>query len=121
MKRFVALLALTAGLSAPVLALAQPYGEAAEAFAITDPEAVHVTTRGLDLSQPHDAAVMLKRISQAALQACGASDFSFPDYRRSVLNSACYHAGVDHAVRQLDAPGLNALYGQLDTVKLAAN
>jgi UrcA family protein len=69
-----------------------------------------VSYRDLDLRDPSDAAVMLQRLREAALQTCGASPFSVPDYRRSVEGSACYRESLDRAVNQLGVPAVVRLY-----------
>jgi UrcA family protein len=78
-----------------------------------------VRYRDLNLNDPHDAAVMLQRLRDAALQACGAAPSSVPDYRRSVQASACYRDSMDRAVDQLGAPAVSQRYE--DAPSVAAN
>jgi len=73
-------------------------------------DAVRVVYRDLDLSTPHDSAVLLRRLHSAALAACGASEFSVPDYRRAIERSACYHNSMDRAVAAVGAPAVTQLY-----------
>ena len=53
---------------------------------------------------------MLGRIGDAALEACGASTFSLPEYRAAVRRSDCYRGGVDGAVASLNAPAVTDAY-----------
>ena len=99
------LLALAAALTIPALAHASSLGAA--------PETTHVKVSfdDLNLDRGRDAAVLLGRVQTAALESCGASSFSLPDYRDAVQHSTCYRAGVAEAVSRIDAPKLTALYG----------
>jgi UrcA family protein len=94
-------------LFALALALATPV--AMPAFA-DRPTAIEVPVSGLDLNQPGDAAVMLGRLDNAALEACGASPFSLREYKMAVRDSGCYAQGLSRAVGKLDAPALTALF-----------
>jgi UrcA family protein len=80
------------------------------AMASDSPSVVPVAYGDLNLSSPHDSAVLLHRLREAALEACGASDFSVADYRRSVERSACYRESMDRAVSAVDAPAVSQLY-----------
>jgi UrcA family protein len=73
-------------------------------------DAVRVVYRDLDLSNARDSAVLLHRLHVAALAACGASDFSVPDYRRAVEHSACYRDSMDRAVAAVGAPAVTQIY-----------
>lgn len=73
---------------------------------------VKVAYSDLNLSNPRDSAVLLHRLSQAAMSACGVSDFSLPDYRWSVARSDCYRDSMDRAVAALNAPMVTHLYDQ---------
>jgi UrcA family protein len=64
----------------------------------------------LDLNQSDGAATMLHRLSSAAMEACGASDFSLREYRLSIQDSRCYASRVGRAVAELNAPAVTALY-----------
>ncbi len=99
---------LMAGLAA--LALAAPFAVSAQTADTDSTSAVRVAYKDLDLSQPRQARVMLDRIDRAALEACGASEFSAPQYRAAVQQSACFHDGVGQAVAQTDSPVLSRLY-----------
>jgi UrcA family protein len=73
-------------------------------------DGVRVGYSDLDLSTPHGSAVLLRRLRVAALSACGASEFSVPDYRRAVERSACYRESLDRAVSDVGAPAVTQLY-----------
>ncbi len=73
---------------------------------------VRVSYSDLDLGSSQGASVLLGRLHNAALVACGASEFSIPDYRRSVERSACFHESMGRAVAQIDAPAVKQLYQQ---------
>jgi len=76
------------------------------------PVQVHIKFGDLNLATEQGSAAMLQRLSGAALQACGASSFSVPDYRWATKNSACYHGSMDRAVAAVAAPTLTRLYEQ---------
>ncbi len=80
---------------------------------------VRVSYNDLNLSQPQDAAVLLERVQGAALQACGASPFSLPDYQDAVRRSSCYQTSVSRAINVIDAPLLTALHSQPATFAVA--
>ena len=60
----------------------------------------------LDIGTDHDAAVLMTRLEKAALEVCGGSEFSVPDYRHAIQHSACYRQSVDQAVDAVGAPTL---------------
>jgi UrcA family protein len=76
------------------------------------PVQVAVKFGDLNLATQNGADAMLQRISHAALEACGASSFSIPDYRWATKRSGCYRGSVDRAVATLAAPGVTRLYEQ---------
>ena len=78
------------------------------AASFADP--VAVSGRGLDLETRAGAVLMLHRIDDAALEACGADRTSLREYRMLVEHSACHRDGVAQAVSAVDAPTLTALY-----------
>jgi UrcA family protein len=88
------------------LALAASTG----AFAAENAVQVRAATAGLNLSQDQDARVMLRRLDNAATEACGASRFSFPDARRAVQRSECHRSAMTAAVQSLSAPRVTSLY-----------
>lgn len=73
---------------------------------------VPVTYGDLDLASNGGASTMLDRLHHAAMEACGASDFSVKDYRWAVAHSSCVRRGVAEAVAALDAPTVTQLYNQ---------
>jgi UrcA family protein len=92
------------------LALAAASPIAMPAFA-ERPTAVGVRFNDLDLNRPSDAAVMLGRLDQAALQACGAQPFaSLREYQQAIRWSRCYTNGMNRAIAELNAPELRAVY-----------
>lgn len=94
-----------------LLALGCTVAFAAPAAVASDrQDAVRVVYRDLDLTSPRDSAVLLRRLRAAALTACGASDFSVPDYRRAVEHSACYRDSMDRAVAAVGAPSVTEIY-----------
>ena len=96
---------------AAALALAGP----ALAMAATAPDGasrVKVSYGRLNLSRPHDAAVLEKRLEAASLEACGASVFSGRDYRRQVLQSACFKDNMERAITEVNAPAVTYEYRQ---------
>ena len=99
-------------IAALALALALPAGGHAASMAAATRTAVRVPVRGLDLDQPAGAARMLRRLDEAAMEACGASPFSWSEYRWAVRRSECHAASLDRAVAELDAPAVTALYDQ---------
>lgn len=76
------------------------------------PVQVSIKVGDLDLNSQDGSAAMLQRIRDAALQACGASSFSLPDYRWAVKRSDCYRMSMGRAVADLGAPAVTRLYEQ---------
>jgi UrcA family protein len=98
----------TLALFALALAAAAPLATVAHA---EQPTAVGVRFNDLDLNNPGDAAVMLGRLDQAALQACGASSFeSLREYQLAIRHSRCFDRSVSRAVAELNAPALTAVF-----------
>lgn len=71
---------------------------------------VRVTAAGLHLSQSADAQAMLGRLDEAALNACGASKFSFAQVRSATRAGDCYRSAMSNAVTSLGAPMVTNLY-----------
>jgi UrcA family protein len=99
-------------------AVAQSESAAARSV-FESPTAVAVKYGDLDLSTRHGSMVMLGRLHVAALNACGASAFSVPDYRWAVERSACYRQSMDRAVADVGMPMVAQLYSNRRT--LASN
>jgi len=74
------------------------------AMAEQQPTAVTVPYGDLDPGNRSDSAQLMGRLQRAALEACGASEFSVPDYRRAVEHSACYRHSIDRALQAVGAP-----------------
>jgi UrcA family protein len=92
------------------LALAAATPAAMPAYA-DGPAAVGVRFSDLNLNQPTDAAIMLDRLDQAAMQACGAFPFSsLREYRVAVRGSQCFTRSLSRAVAELNAPEVTAVY-----------
>jgi UrcA family protein len=100
-------------MAAAALTLGAPLAAATAFSAQAAPDsavAVRVSYADLDLDRTSGAAVMLQRLHDASLQACGASSFSLPDYRQAVGRSTCYRSNMDVAVASIGAPVLSNLY-----------
>lgn len=87
-----------------ILSAAASLAMAAPAFA----SPVKVSTAGLDLADPADAAVMLRRIDLAAAEACGADRGSVRDVQMAIRRTDCYAAAKARTLRALNAPALEA-------------
>jgi UrcA family protein len=61
-----------------------------------------------ELTSPAAAHRLLRRIRDAALESCGASPFSLPEFKAATLASQCWRDAVDNAVRHIDDPLLTA-------------
>lgn len=102
--RYASICALALALAAPLAGHA-----ATEAWRSN---VIGVRYNDLDLNRQGDAAAMLHRLDQAAMEACGAQSYSVPDYRWAVRRSSCYDASLGRAVAELNAPAVTALYQQ---------
>jgi UrcA family protein len=87
--------------SAAALALLACAGVATAASAADETVSIAVPRTGLDLNNPHDARVMMKRIDAAALEACGAYPQSALGVKRAIADSACHRDAVAGAKAQL--------------------
>ena len=61
-----------------------------------------------ELTSPAAAHRLLRRIRDAALESCGASPFSLPEFKAATVASQCWRDAVDNAVRRIDDPLLTA-------------
>jgi UrcA family protein len=112
-NKILVALGCTFALAGAVSAHAAAVSEADAAREIENqPVQVAIKFGDLDLASQQGSAAMLQRISHAALEACGASGFSVPDYKWATKNSGCYHSSMDRAVAQLAAPAVTHLYEQ---------
>jgi UrcA family protein len=98
-----------AAMSVAGAAMAQGEADAARSV-YREQVAVPVTYGDLDLSSPDGAQVMLHRLHEAALNACGADDGSVTPYKWAIHRSNCYHRSMDQAVADLGAPTVTQLY-----------
>lgn len=106
--KIIALGAAALALSVPLLAHAQSSWD-------TQAPSVAVHYGDLDLSRPHQAAVLLRRVGRASLEACGASVGSLREYKAAVRASDCYRASMRQAVDAIDAPAVTSLYNHRST------
>jgi len=97
-------------------AVAQSESAAARSV-FESPTAVAVKYGDLDLGSRHGSVVMLNRLHEAALNACGADEFSFADVRRAVARSTCFEGSMTRAVADLDAPLVTQLYNDRTIAK----
>lgn len=89
MKKLLVLAALVA---APLAAHADP----------ASPRQVHISSQGLDLTTPADAAVMIRRIESAVRVICVA-----PGYAAGRSTAGCVRDLTRQTVRNLRVPELN--------------
>jgi UrcA family protein len=80
------------------------------ASAAEDRASVKVTYGAEAVANPDRAEDLLRRLSEAALEACGASQDSVPDYRWAVTRSACYQNKLSQAVADVESPILSRVY-----------
>ena len=76
---------------------------AAQASGATEAVRIAVPRGHLDMANPRDAQIMLKRIDNAALEACGAYPQSALGVKRAIAASSCHRDAVAGAVAQLSA------------------
>lgn len=102
--------------NAPALAAIAVLALAIPAHAELTRAQIAVSSAGLDLSSPPDAALMARRIDAAARQACGGSPRFWSEYRLArawtveQFNSCRAQAETD-ALAALDAPLVAAAAG----------
>ena len=94
-----------ASTAAALLALSAP------ALAAGD-ETTAVSVRHVDLAVETraDAYRLLRRLGEAAQEACGASSFSLSQYRQAVRGSACWRSSMTDVVQRIDNPLLTAAF-----------
>lgn len=95
-------------LGALVMALVLP--AAAQAASMKDEGAAPVRLNDLNLHTRADAAIALRRLDRAALDACGAADGSLRSFKLVVQRSSCHREAMDRAVSALASPTVNSLY-----------
>jgi len=101
MKKTIVTTTLTLALAASSSAALAASGEGAAAL-----DAVRVSYADLNLQNAHDSAVMTQRLSNAAMEVCGASSFSLSEYRWAVAHSDCYKTSMARAVSDMHALAL---------------
>lgn len=109
---------------ASVLILALALAAPIASHAASPTENVATATAGygdLNLARAGDAKIMLHRLDRAALEACGASSFSFRDYRTAVQRSDCYKDGMRQALADLNAPAVTQAYLGASSIVSASN
>jgi hypothetical protein len=57
-----------------------------------------------------EAKVLLNRLSDAAMEACGASTHSVAQYRQAVRDSACWRTSMTDVVQRIDNPYVTAAF-----------
>jgi hypothetical protein len=71
-----------------------------------------VTLRNVEIHPKSELAALtlLKRLENAALEACGGYKFSLREVNAVVRRSPCWHAAVARAVAHIDSPLLSATF-----------
>ena len=80
--------------------------------------AVHVSTQGLDLSQPAGAHELYRRLQRAARVAC--TDGNRVDLAPALDPEGCYEKALGDAIRSADLPLLTQVYLVTHTLGEAA-
>lgn len=109
--RLVAALGVVAAAGAPALA--------ANAGSMLN--SVKIDRTWVTPATPDQAPRSLARLGVAAMEACGASTFSLPDYKRAVQASPCWHDSMTDVVARIDNPYLTAAFQRRGTVEVAQN
>src|SRR6478735_8548666 len=52
-------------------------------------------------TNPHEADDLLRRLGDAAMEACGAFSHSLPQYREAVRGSACWRTSMTDVVQRI--------------------
>ena len=79
--------------------------------------AVHVSTRGLDLSQPAGAHEFYTRLQRAARVAC--TDGNRVDLAPAPDPEGCYEKALGDAIRSANVPRLTQVYLETHTLRQA--
>ena len=79
-----------------------------------DVETNTVKVKNLAVSTTSDAMArrMLRRLDDAAIEACGASQFSLPDMKAAIRGSRCWKESVADAVGRIGNPHLTAAFAR---------
>ena len=105
-----------------ICALALAAAPVAVGAATLDDEAgpaVTIRYGDLDLSRSHDAKVLLQRIDDASMQACGADFRSNAAEWSTVRRSACFSETMAKTVSQIGAPTLSAVFQAKQSLTVA--
>ena len=90
-------------------------------LAASNDEATAVAVRQVNL--PAETSVqaqrLLGRLSDAAMEACGASSFSVMQYRQAVRGSACWRTSMTDVVHRIGDPRLTAAFERRGTAQIA--
>ena len=78
---------------------------------------MHVSSAGLDLSQPADARMFYRRIEHAATVVC--TQENRPDLVRIDDYKTCYRKALSNAIRSLGNPLLTRMYLETHTLSEA--
>lgn len=97
-------------LAIPAAGLALMVFAASVQAASEEPSAVAVRHVDRNLESNGQAKVLLNRLSDAAMEACGASSHSVPQYRQAVRDSACWRTSMTDVVQRIDNPYLTAAF-----------
>lgn len=84
-----------------------------------DASTVAVRHANLAPATSAQANVLLNRLSEAAMEACGASTFSVMQHRQAVRGSACWRTSMTDVVQRIDNPRLTAAFERRGTAQLA--
>jgi UrcA family protein len=94
----------------PIAAAGLCLAFACEASAQEYAPSVQVAVDEWQISTPEGAHVLLSRLGDAAMEACGAFQGSLFEYRSAVAHSHCFRAKLDQAVAQVDSPVVSQVY-----------
>lgn len=97
-------------LAIPAAGLALLVFAASVQAANEEPTAIAVRHIDPALGSAREAKVLLNRLSNAAMEACGASSFSVAQYRQAVHDSACWRTSMTDVVQRIDNPYLTAAF-----------
>jgi UrcA family protein len=97
-------------LAIPAAGLALIVFAASVQAASEEPSAVTVNHVDRALGSRTEAKQLLNRLSDAAMEACGASTFSVAQHRQAVLGSACWRTSMTDVVQRIDNPYLTAAF-----------
>ena len=98
---------------ATAVSMAASAGNYSETFISTSAEGLRTTTvsyADLDLVSTEGRATLEHRVSKAAREVCGSSNFrEAGSLRRATENKSCYESAVARAMEQVSSPQLAAI------------